>query len=45
LNIVTQHLQTQGGVGYAITDVDAQISETLMATLRGASTTIRCYLL
>lgn len=45
MNIVAQQLQTQGDIGYAITDVDVPVSDTLMDKLRAASTTIRCYLI
>ncbi len=44
LNIVAQQLQTRGPIGYAVTDVDAPISEELMQQLRNVSTTIRCHL-
>jgi D-3-phosphoglycerate dehydrogenase len=45
LNIVAQQLQTRGAVGYAITDVDAPISDALMAKLCSAAATIRCQLI
>lgn len=45
LNIVAQQLQTQGNIGYAITDVDSPITPEIMAKLCGASATIRCHLL
>lgn len=45
LNIVAQQLQTRGALGYAITDVDAVISDELMRELRAVSTTIRCELI
>jgi D-3-phosphoglycerate dehydrogenase len=45
LNIVAQQLQTRGSIGYAITDVDEPISETLMDKLRSVPTTIRCHLI
>lgn len=44
LNIVAQHLQTRGSVGYVMTDVDAEISETLLGKLRAEPATIRCEL-
>lgn len=44
LNIVAQQLQTRGPIGYAITDVDAPISEELMARLCSAPASIRCHL-
>jgi D-3-phosphoglycerate dehydrogenase len=45
LNIVAQQLQTRGAVGYAITDVDAPISDAFMAKLCSAAATIRCQLI
>jgi D-3-phosphoglycerate dehydrogenase / 2-oxoglutarate reductase len=45
LNIVAQQLQTLGPIGYAITDVDAPISEELMAKLCSAPSSIRCHLI
>ncbi|MDB5757393.1 MAG: serA [Burkholderia sp.] len=44
LNIVAQHLQTLGPIGYAVTDVDAPIDQALMKKLCGESATIRCHL-
>jgi D-3-phosphoglycerate dehydrogenase len=44
LNIVAQQLQTRGAIGYALTDVDAPISDALMAKLCSAPATIRCRL-
>jgi D-3-phosphoglycerate dehydrogenase len=44
LNIVAQHLQTRGDLGYAITDVDGAISDVVMKLICGASATIRCAL-
>ena len=44
LNIVAQHLQTLGPIGYAVTDVDAPIDAALMKKLCGESATIRCHL-
>lgn len=43
LNIVAQQLQTKGEIGYAITDVDAPISDSLMERLCSEPATIRCY--
>jgi D-3-phosphoglycerate dehydrogenase len=45
LNIVAQQLQTRGAIGYAITDVDAPISDALLAKLSSAPATIRCNLI
>jgi len=44
LNIVAQHLQTRGPIGYVITDVDAPISKDLLQKLRTEPATIRCEL-
>jgi D-3-phosphoglycerate dehydrogenase len=45
LNIVAQHLQTLGMVGYVITDVDTEISEALLQKLRSEPATVRCELI
>ncbi len=45
LNIVAQHLQTRGAIGYAITDVDEPIPPELMQRLCGAPAVIRCHLI
>jgi D-3-phosphoglycerate dehydrogenase len=42
LNIVAQHLQTSGAIGYVITDVDAEISKELLQKLCNEPATIRC---
>jgi len=42
LNIVSQSLQTRGQIGYAVTDVDGEVSDTVMAALRGHPVTVRC---
>lgn len=44
LNIVAQHLQTKGSLGYVITDVDAPIPDALLQKLRSEPATIRCEL-
>jgi D-3-phosphoglycerate dehydrogenase / 2-oxoglutarate reductase len=44
LNIVAQHLQTRGAIGYVMTDVDAGISVELLQKLRNEPATIRCQL-
>jgi len=44
LNIVAQHLQTRGPIGYVITDVDATIARSLLDQLRSEPATIRCEL-
>ncbi len=45
LNIVAQHLQTRGPIGYVITDVDDGISAALLQKLRSEPATIRCELI
>lgn len=45
LNIVAQHLQTRGAIGYAITDVDEPVSPELMRKLCSAPAVIRCQLI
>ncbi|HJV85383.1 MAG TPA: phosphoglycerate dehydrogenase [Noviherbaspirillum sp.] len=45
LNIVAQHLQTRGPIGYVITDVDDGISAQLLQKLRAEPATIRCDLI
>jgi D-3-phosphoglycerate dehydrogenase len=42
LNIVAQHLQTRGAIGYVITDVDAAIPAALLQKLRAEPAVIRC---
>lgn len=42
LNIVGQQLQTRGQFGYAITDVDGEVSEPLLERLRAQPGTVRC---
>ncbi|VFR44656.1 D-3-phosphoglycerate dehydrogenase [plant metagenome] len=42
LNIVSQRLQTQGEIGYVITDVDGEVSDIVMAALRAHPITVRC---
>lgn len=42
LNIVSQSLQTRGQVGYVITDVDGEVSDAVLATLRNHPITVRC---
>lgn len=44
LNIVAQHLQTRGPIGYVITDVDAVIPRELLQRLCSEPATIRCEL-
>jgi len=45
LNIVAQQLQTRGNLGYAITDIDSDITEALMQSLQSDPAVIRCQLL
>ncbi|WP_026075803.1 phosphoglycerate dehydrogenase [Noviherbaspirillum massiliense] len=45
LNIVAQQLQTRGPIGYAVTDVDAPISQALLSKLCKEPATIRCNLI
>lgn len=45
LNIVSQRLQTRGQLGYAITDVDGQVEDSVMEALRAHAVTIRCELI
>ncbi len=45
LNIVAQHLQTRGPIGYVMTDIDAPIPEALLESLCSEPATIRCHLL
>ena len=42
LNIVSQHLQTRGQIGYVISDVEGQVNDAVMADLRAQSVTVRC---
>lgn len=42
LNIVSQSLQTKGQIGYAVTDVDNDVSDIIMSALRDHPITVRC---
>jgi len=42
LNIVSQQLQTRGQIGYAITDVEGKVDDTVMSVLRSHPVTVRC---
>lgn len=44
INIVAQHLQTRGTLGYVITDVDAVITPELLQKIRNEPATLRCEL-
>lgn len=45
LNIVSQRLQTRGQIGYAITDVDGQVSDAVVQALRAHNVTVRTELI
>ena len=45
LNIVSQRLQTRGHIGYAVTDVDGHVEDTVMQALRAHDITVRCELI
>lgn len=45
LNIVSQRLQTRGQIGYAVTDVDGEVDDAVMAALKAHDITIRCELI
>lgn len=45
LNIVSQRLQTRGHIGYAITDVDGKVDDSVMEALQAHAVTIRCELI
>jgi len=42
LNIVAQHLQTRGPIGYVISDIEGDVDETVISLLRSHPITIRC---
>lgn len=42
LNILSQSLQTRGPIGYVITDVDGEVSDSVLASLRNNPITVRC---
>jgi len=42
LNIVAQHLQTRGPIGYVISDIEGEVDETMISILRSHPVTIRC---
>lgn len=44
LNIVAQHLQTRGPIGYVISDIEGDVDETVISLLRSHPVTIRCEL-
>lgn len=45
MNIVSQRLQTKGSIGYAVTDVEGQISDKVMEVLKANPVTVRCELI
>ena len=42
LNIISQHLQTRGQIGYAVSDVDGEVGDDVLQTLRAHPITVRC---
>ncbi|KAG1390464.1 hypothetical protein G6F58_012980 [Rhizopus delemar] len=42
LNIVSQPLQTKGQIGFVVTDVEGQVDDVVMTTLRNHPITVRC---
>jgi len=42
LNIVSQQLQTRGGIGYVVSDVDGQVDQAVIQALRQHPITVRC---
>ncbi|NLC34861.1 MAG: phosphoglycerate dehydrogenase [Alcaligenaceae bacterium] len=44
LNIVAQHLQTRGPIGYVISDVEGEVNDTIISELRSHPVTVRCEL-
>lgn len=42
LNIVSQHLQTRGAIGYALTDIDGDVDDIVLSVLREHPITVRC---
>ncbi len=44
MNIVAQHLQTKGPIGYVISDVEGEVKETVISVLRSHPVTVRCEL-
>ena len=44
LNIVAQHLQTRGPIGYVISDVEGDVNDTVISVLRSHPVTVRCEL-
>lgn len=44
LNIVAQHLQTRGPIGYVISDVEGEVNDAVISELRSNPVTVRCEL-
>lgn len=42
LNIVAQHLQTRGPIGYVVSDIEGEVDDTVLAALRAHPVTVRC---
>lgn len=42
LNIVAQHLQTRGPIGYVISDIEGEVGDTVISALRSHPVTVRC---
>ncbi len=42
LNIVAQHLQTRGPIGYVISDIEGEVEDTVISVLRSHPVTVRC---
>jgi len=42
LNIVAQHLQTRGPIGYVISDIEGKVDDTIVSVLRSHPVTVRC---
>lgn len=42
LNIVAQHLQTRGPIGYVVSDIEGEVDDTVISVLRSHPVTVRC---
>ncbi len=42
LNIVAQHLQTRGPIGYVVSDIEGKVDDAVIAVLRSHPVTVRC---
>jgi len=45
LNIVAQHLQTRGPIGYVISDIEGDVDDAVISVLRSHPVTVRCELI